>query len=53
LLCVGGIISLSWFSKELKRLIEEQLISWRHPYTFCSQINIRWVGVFVSNSVGA
>jgi len=33
LLCVGGIISLPRFSKELeKQLIKEQLTSRRHPY---------------------
>ena len=36
-----------------KQLIEEQLTSWRHPYTSPSPINIRYVGVFVSNSAGA
>jgi hypothetical protein len=52
LLCVGGIISLPWI-KTATRLIEEQLASWRHPYTYRSRINIRWVGVSVSNSAGA
>jgi hypothetical protein len=33
--------------------IEEQLTSWHYPYTSHSQINICWVGVPVSNSVGA
>jgi hypothetical protein len=52
--CVDDILSLPWFYKKTeKQLIEEQLISWRHPYTSRSQINIHWVGVFVSNSTGA
>jgi len=54
LYCVSGeIFSLLWFSKEPKQLIEEQLTSWRHPYTSCLQINICWVGVSIFNSVGA
>ena len=39
--------------KNWKWLIEEQPASWRHPYTSLSRINIRWVGVFVSNSARA
>jgi hypothetical protein len=53
-LCVSGeILSLPWFSKELKQLIKKQLTSWRHPYTSRSRINIHCMGVFVSNIVGA
>jgi hypothetical protein len=36
-----------------KQLIEEQLSSWRHPYTSRSRINIHWVGVSVSNNSSA
>jgi hypothetical protein len=44
--CVGSVRTEKW-------LIEEQLSSWRHPYTSCSRINIYWAGVSVSNSAGA
>jgi len=40
----GGVVYLC---------VEEQLSSWRHPYTSPSRINIRWVRVSVSNSAGA
>jgi hypothetical protein len=53
-LCVGGIISLIWFSKELKNNLSKN--NRRHRVIlilFVCESLIRWVEVSVSNSGGA
>ena len=52
LCCVSGeIFSLSWFSKEVNWLIEKQLTSWHHPYTYWELIFVRWGFLFSIESV--
>jgi hypothetical protein len=48
---VGEIISFPWFSKELKNdLLKNNYLPGVIPYTSRPRINIRWVGVSVSNN---